>query len=238
MTTPYSVFLALFGLVLLSGCSTRHSELAKSPAIVAVEASGMKVFNSWDLNDNGVIDDSEVTELRVSAPHRVTNDSLAHVASFGRLSILDLSHTPRLTDAGLVHLKTLENLQELSLSGTEVSDAGLAHLSGLSSLKQLDLSKTRVVGEGLSHLRASQLERLYIHETAFTDEGMAALTAFTSLRALALNNKVTDVGLQELATLPNLELLFLQQPAVTKAGVEQLQKALPRCEIVHTESED
>jgi hypothetical protein len=41
------------------------------------------------------------------------------------------------TDAGLVHLKGLTNLQDLNLHATAVTDVGLAHLKGLSQLRSL-----------------------------------------------------------------------------------------------------
>jgi hypothetical protein len=42
---------------------------------------------------------------------------------------------------------------------------------------------------------------------------------------------VTDEGLKELAPLKNLTILDLLGTAVTDAGVKELQKALPKCEI-------
>ena len=48
-----------------------------------------------------------------------------------------------MTDAGLVHLKGLTNLQSLDLDSTKVTDAGLEHLKGLTKLQSLSLSDTR-----------------------------------------------------------------------------------------------
>ena len=52
------------------------------------------------------------------------------------------------TDAGLVHLKGLTDLQTLDLSETKATDAGLEHLKGLTELRTLDVSKTNVTYEG------------------------------------------------------------------------------------------
>ena len=51
------------------------------------------------------------------------------------------------------HLKGLRQLQELGLSGTEVTDAGLEHLKGLRQLEKLDLYDTGITDAGLAHLK-------------------------------------------------------------------------------------
>jgi len=59
------------------------------------------------------------------------------------------------TDAGLVHLKSLTSLQELNLHNTQVTDAGLEYLKGLAVLQFLYLSKTRVTTAGVKDLQAA-----------------------------------------------------------------------------------
>ena len=44
------------------------------------------------------------------------------------LQTLELSYGPKVTYAGLVHLKGLTSLQTLSLSGSKVSEAGVKDL--------------------------------------------------------------------------------------------------------------
>ena len=58
-----------------------------------------------------------------------------------------------MTDAGLVHLKRLTQLQQLYLERTKVTDAGLEHLKGLTQLRNLDLSQTEVTDEGVKKLQ-------------------------------------------------------------------------------------
>jgi internalin A len=60
-----------------------------------------------------------------------------------------------LTNAGLMELSRLNNLQFLSLESTPVTDAGLMYLSGLNNLFRLDLSGTQVTDEGISYLRTA-----------------------------------------------------------------------------------
>ena len=59
------------------------------------------------------------------------------------------------TDAGLVHLKGLTELQKLWLSATKVTDAGLVHLTGLTNLQTLYLSSTDVTDAGVKKLQAA-----------------------------------------------------------------------------------
>ena len=62
-------------------------------------------------------------------------------------------YATRITDAGLVHLKGLTNLQDLKLGGTKITDAGLVHLKGLTNLQELHLSDTQVTDAGLAAMQ-------------------------------------------------------------------------------------
>jgi len=114
-----------------------------------------------------------------------------------------------ITDADLVHLRSLTCLKHLNLIQTQVSDVGLVHLEGLIQLDYLDLSRTRV-----------------------TDNGLACLRGLSQLKTLGLlDTEVTDAGLVHLEGLTQLRNLNLMNARVTAAGVGRLQKALPKCRI-------
>src|SRR5438132_1461123 len=68
-------------------------------------------------------------------------------------SITGVSGSLAITDAALVHIGRLTQLQGLDLQGARVTDAGLAHLRGLTHLYTLNLSGSKVTGAGLVHLR-------------------------------------------------------------------------------------
>jgi len=113
------------------------------------------------------------------------------------------------TDAGLVYLQGLGQLQWLGLDNSNVTDAGLAHLQGLRQLQGLSLNNTNV-----------------------TDVGLAHLEGWSQLHTLVLNNtKVTDAGLVHLQGLSQLQELRLDGTKVTHQGVKKLQQALPNCGI-------
>ena len=82
----------------------------------------------------------------------------------------------KVTDARLVHLIGLPNLQGLNLAETKVTDAGLKHLKGLGKLRHLDLSFTSVADRGLVHIKGlTNLKWLDLDDTRITDEGVKKL---------------------------------------------------------------
>ena len=71
-----------------------------------------------------------------------------------KLDYLFLGFT-KVSDAGLVHLKGMANLETLILSDTKVTDAGLVHLKTLTNLRDLDLRNTKVTDEGVKGLQVA-----------------------------------------------------------------------------------
>jgi Leucine-rich repeat (LRR) protein len=82
----------------------------------------------------------------------------------------------QITDADLVHLEGLKQLQILGLNGTQVTDSGLVHLEGLTQLQSLGLGDTQITDSGLVHLQSlAHLTYLYIVKTQVTDVGVQEL---------------------------------------------------------------
>jgi len=80
------------------------------------------------------------------------------------------------TDADLMHLKSLMQLQCLHLGGTRVTDAGLEHVKGSTHLQELFLGGTQVTDAGMENLtRLTQLQTLNLAGTPVTDEGVKKL---------------------------------------------------------------
>ena len=83
-----------------------------------------------------------------------------------------------ITDADLVHLKGLTELETLVLKDTAITDTGLKHLTGLTQLRFLDLSGTSITDDGLRHLMNLRcLRLLHLDRTAITDAEIAKLKA-------------------------------------------------------------
>ena len=130
---------------------------------------------AWD--GEGLARLKGMSKLRFLALCSPTTDG--HLASLGNLPFLrqlSLWYSEGVTDAGLVHLKSLTNLEELTLQGVPITNEGLEHLSGLVHLTSLSLGKTKITDAGLVHLRTlEKLEYLDVKETKVTSQGAAEL---------------------------------------------------------------
>jgi hypothetical protein len=142
------------------------------------------------------------------------------------------------SDEQLAGLKALKDvpLRDLTVASARMSDAGMAHIAKLSSVRYLYLSACgQVTDEGLAHLKKmADLEQLWVTaNTQITDEGMNSLAELKKLRWLSLSGckRVTDAGARELKKLSGLKFVFFGGTGVTDAGVADLQKALPQCEV-------
>jgi Leucine-rich repeat (LRR) protein len=177
-----------------------------------------------------------LTKLRVLylGDTQVTDAGLVHLKGLTKLEYLNLSRT-QVTDAGLEHLKGLTSLESLGLFSNQITDAGLVHLKGLTKLKELDLYGTKVTDAGLVHLKGMQLMALKIPHDAKTDLGLKHyLAALETHTRISLENwRITNAGLEHLKGLTKLRVLYLSDTQITDAGVAELQKALPDCEISH-----
>jgi Leucine-rich repeat (LRR) protein len=124
-------------------------------------------------------------------------------------------------------------LQDLYLSGPQITDEGIKELAGLKNLQTLHLTFTKVTHVGLKSLAGLQeLQSLNLSGAQVTDAALKALAGFRKMQTLGLAaGRFTDDGLKELARLKNLHYVDLSFTKVTGTGVAELQKALPELEI-------
>jgi len=136
--------------------------------------------------------------------------------------------TPKMSDAGLFHLKGLKKLSVLSLRGSAVCGDGLSVVAELPQLRSLVLAGTKVTDAGLSHLATTRLEFLNLSDTSITDAGLERLASVTSLTGMNLaSTQVTDAGLAHLKSMSRLTKLNLVNTRVTDDGVSKARKFLP-----------
>src|SRR5579883_805723 len=130
----------------------------------------LNLSESYDFTDKGLailgglqhlteLDLTRLNQYRRNAsgpdPRPLTDACLVHLRSLPRLQKLSMSGN-RITDRGLAQIAQLANLTELELAATEVSDAGLIHLQGMKSLQSVNLAATRVTAEGIAKLKQAR----------------------------------------------------------------------------------
>tara|TARA_B100000029_G_C17521448_1_gene940050 strand:- start:274 stop:774 length:501 start_codon:yes stop_codon:yes gene_type:complete len=106
----------------------------------------------------------------------------------------------------------LGKVTRLNLSFTKTTDASLKELAKLKNLTELGLAGTQI-----------------------TDSGFKKLMKLRKLTHLDLGHtKIMDAGfkMKMLTKLRKLSWLGLKDTRVTRAGVAELQKMLPKCEII------
>jgi Leucine-rich repeat (LRR) protein len=174
-----------------------------------------------------------------AAPEKLMADPIIEKAIRGDLN----KPTGELTKADL------EKVRELYLGDSQLTEVprGLERLTQLKSLFLTANQLTNVKGlEKLTQLeellidanqltnvtgleKLTKLKMLSLMHNQLTDvKGLEKLTQLEEL--LLYNNKLTDVkGLEKLTELTTLYLM--DNPDLTKAQIDQLQKALPKCKI-------
>lgn len=202
---------------------------------------------------------SSLKTLNLSSS-RITDSGLSNLASLSKLENLDLSGNS-ITDDGLGKLKGLSNLKYINLGSTAIGDEGVEqHIAGMKELKHLYLKDSLVSDKATEHIMDMNLYGLNLSNTDITDSGLKNISQLKELRTLDLSDtKVTDSGIKSLSALKYLKDLNLQRLAnrdsitdlsvgtlkqltnldqlnligtgITKAGLQELQKALPNCKI-------
>lgn len=138
------------------------------------------------------------------------------------------------SDADLVHFQGQTLLRTLRLNDTKVTGEGLGHLAGLDTLDFLEVARAPVTDDGLARLPAfPTLTWMNLSWTKITDEGLRRWKKPKGLRTLYLIQLVgvTDAGIDTLSELKELTSLNLVGSGITTAGVEKLQRLLPKCKI-------
>ena len=223
------------------------------PQFVGNPAAALEEFGVEIRRDKG----GRITRINCRDTE-ITDGHLERMNAMTALERLNLESCAYITDDGLKFLKPLTALRHLSLIATSISDAGLAHLQGmelatlripeeaktdlglrnylmaLAARRRLHLKGWPISDAGLAHLQVmAGLEALSISGVPITDAGLRSLSDFPKLRAIGFRDlSISDAGLVHFRDMDSLTRLVLIRTNVTAAGVHELQKALPNCEIV------
>jgi len=218
----------------------------------------IKSLRAIELHHTKVTDDglrqiaklSRLQRLRLSGT-KISNEGLAHLRRLPQLSNLNLEHT-NITDSGLEHVAAIPRLQRLDLSLNTLSEDGLMILAQRSQLKSLRLEGTTAGPAALAAVtKLAALEELDIGGPIVSGD-LSALADCPNLRVLhssfALGGanswgqglklpqslqeisgvKLSDIAIEELAALPNLEVVHVLRSTLDPEQVAAVQKLRDR----------
>lgn len=179
--------------------------------------------------------DAQVTDegLRVLKDHTSIRHLSVEYSDPGMFPPGSTLPAPVITDAGMVHVGKLPQLQSLHLRGVPVTDAGLGALARLTGVHVLYLDRTQVQGPGLARLSTMErLTSLSLSKSAVTNEGLSYLSGVPVVHLMLDDVPLSDVGLKVLASIPSLQRLEIQRSGLDDAAVKKLKKSMPRVQIV------
>jgi hypothetical protein len=156
----------------------------------------------------------------------MTDAALARIAELGHVTSLHLGGSRELTDAGLLHLARMPQLEHLELSeypGGKLTDRGLEVLRHLPNLRRFEMTwQAGISDAGPANLRfCEQIESVNLMGSPTGDGVIEALQAKPRLRELHSGRLVTDRGLALLRNFPALNRLLIDGP-FTNDGLASL----------------
>ena len=206
--------------------SLRSNEQLSDDAMAAIAA--LPHLQSIGLDHTAVTDAGLETLSRSSSLQaidagstQVTDSGIANLASLGNLRTLNLyagdpefrgdAPNPSISDVGLAHLKQFPNLEELDVTGAEITGSGLERLAvDCPKLRRLVVSHCALSTDDLRHIGLfKQLEQFQCYGTVFDDSVVKQLGSLTNLRQLVGDLQVSNEGVMALSALPSLEELKL-----------------------------
>jgi hypothetical protein len=177
-----------------------------------------------------------IRSVTLHTTSRVTNAGLRHLASLPNLEELTLIG-PQFSDASLEPIGRLRHLLSLHIINANLSNDGLRHLAPLAGLREAQL-KCSLTDASLHHLPVlPSLLTLRLQSEHVSDKGLTALTRLPRLLELELVCVVTDAGMAHLHTLKKLERLECYREPRLERTVTALEEPTD-IEFVNTPPED
>jgi hypothetical protein len=202
--------------------------LAKIPALKRVE-----IGETW-VTDNGIARLCEsLPNLEILHIGPLTTDAgLAKLADAKKLKVLQGLKPYHLTETGLGHLQRLTGITNFNVVGAD--DAAIKQIAELPHAQVVTFNGCTASAAGLRPLaKLPRLETLnFGGSQGFGNDHLLVLSEFTHLKNLGVQGtSITDKGIGQLSKLKELQFLNVTQTALTAAGIDELHKALPKCEI-------
>ena len=205
-----------------------------APAIPAfvIDGSENRISPRRQLSDRewdrliAVMKERRITGL--DAGGLMTDDVLARIAQLDHVTSLSLGGSRQLTDAGLLHLGRMPQLQRLDLSeypGGRLTDRGLEVLRHLPNLRQFEMTwQSGINDTGVANLRFCELlEQVNLMGSPTGDGAIHALAGKPNLRRFSTGRLVTDAGLPLLHAFPRFRTWH--GPSVEAVGPDNADEA-------------
>lgn len=141
---------------------------------------------------------------------KFNDEWMPNIAKLTNLKNLRFTNNGSLTDAGMVQLAGLKNLESFSFVGTKITGRAYAKFEGFTKLIKVSHRGSSIDDEGLKELcdHLPNLESISLAHAKFTDAGAPSLAKLTKLKGLELGAHATPAALKNIIALP-LEYLQL-----------------------------
>ncbi len=182
-------------------------------------------------------DGRNVVEVRLQFD-KLNDEQMKTFASLSRLRKLDMMSSPKVSGAGFKDLAGLNEFTELNVFNCGLTDGGMKGLASLTRLKVLVAGQNRKVTDaGWSELgKLTGLVELNLSDNLFATATLLTVAKnCKQLQKLEIGNTgpgTNDVGIADVAKLPNLKELKIYGTRVTNIGLAALTKT-PNLEVLH-----
>ena len=181
-------------------------------------------LHTVELTKSGMLDEAlphlcglDVNTLRI----KTTGPGLVHLRTMPQLEYLSLKYST-LKKGSLKNLQGCKKLETLGLDDTNVQDDDLKDLASVPTVRFLYLNKTPVTNAGLTHIQ--QLEKpdsIWLNRTSITDAGIVHLKQLKELRKVVFTGLEMDgTGFQHLADLTELNYVSFQHVQFKKDALK------------------
>lgn len=150
-------------------------------------------------------------------------------------SVFTLGLPPTIRDEHLAALRNTRGLRILRMGKSQISDAGLVHLTTIPDLDTLEVDGCPLTDTSVAVLnQIPRLTWLDISATNISDQGLQSWTVPPNLRILRANSnpQLTAAALDHLWDLTDPQLMEFVGTQVSNTTAESLRQRYPRCKIV------
>lgn len=168
----------------------------------------------------------QIVELQTNK-QEFEDSHLAQCASWTNLQKLLLNDS-LITDKSMPIIARFTRLKELKIGKTDIHGSNFELLKNLTCLQNLNIQGTALVPGALAKLLPvfPSLIWLDLAKTSLADDDLAVVVKAANITSLSLigNPRVTNRGMKTLASLKNLQQLYLTDTSVTDTALADLRR--------------